>query len=108
MVYFASLFYIHSIVFDFNFNCKDNTFFFIESQKLILFAVKNVFELLTLYKGRNEGLHRTILNDVFTDILSDRQVRTFISKMEEAGIIQKESAGKYTRYAKTQEFPSFN
>jgi len=28
--------------------------------------------------------------------------------MEEAGIIQKESAGKYTRYAKTQEFPSFN
>lgn len=29
-------------------------------------------------------------------------------KMEEASIIQKESAGKYTRYAKTQEFPSFN
>ena len=53
-------------------------------------------------------ISRTILNDVFTDILSDRQVRAFISKMEEVGIIKKESAGKYTRYAKTQEFPSFN
>lgn len=53
-------------------------------------------------------ISRTILNEVFMDILSDRQVRVFISKMEEVGIIQKESAGKYTRYAKTQEFPSFN
>jgi len=27
--------------------------------------------------------------------------------MEEAGIIQKESAGKYTRYVKAPDFPSF-
>lgn len=47
-------------------------------------------------------ISRTILNDVFTDILSDRQVRAFISKMEEVGFIKKENAGKYTRYAKTQ------
>lgn len=53
-------------------------------------------------------ISRTILNDVFTDILSDRQVRAFISKMEEVGFIKKENAGKYTCYAKTQEFPSFN
>lgn len=47
-------------------------------------------------------ISRTILNDVFTDILSDRQVRAFISKMEEVGFIKKENAGKYTHYAKTQ------
>lgn len=47
-------------------------------------------------------ISRTILNDVFTDILSDRQVRAFISKMEEVGFIKKENTGKYTRYAKTQ------
>ena len=38
-------------------------------------------------------ISRTILNEVFMDILSDRQVRVFISKMEEVGLIQKESAG---------------
>ena len=52
-------------------------------------------------------ISRTILNDVFTNILSDRQVRAFISKMEDVGIIQKESAGEYTRYTKTPDFPSF-
>lgn len=52
-------------------------------------------------------ISRTILNDVFTNILSDRQVRAFISKMEDVGIIQKESAGKYTHYTKTPDFPSF-
>ena len=53
-------------------------------------------------------ISRTILNDVFTNILSDRQVRAFISKMEEMGIIQKEGVGRNTRYIKTASFPSFN
>lgn len=51
---------------------------------------------------KHSFISRTILNDVFTDILSKRQVRAFISKMEEVGFIKKENAGKYTRYAKTQ------
>lgn len=52
-------------------------------------------------------INRTILKDVFADILSEKQVRRFISKMEDAGIIQKEGAGKYTHYIKTPDFPSF-
>lgn len=51
---------------------------------------------------------RSMLKEVFVDILSEKQIRILISKMEEVGIIQKESASKYTRYAKTQDFPSFN
>lgn len=49
-----------------------------------------------------------MLKEVFVDILSEKQIRILISKMEDVGIIQKEGAGKYTRYAKAQEFPSFN
>lgn len=52
-------------------------------------------------------INRTILKDVFADTLSDRQIRMFISKMEDVEIIQKEGAGKYTRYIKTPDFPSF-
>ena len=57
---------------------------------------------------KNGFINRTVLNEIFADILSDRQVRVFISKMEEIGIIQKEGAGRITRYIKTASFPSFN
>ena len=56
---------------------------------------------------KNGFINRAILKDVFTDILSEKQVRGFISKMEDAGIIHKEGAGKYTRYIKALDFPSF-
>ena len=56
---------------------------------------------------KNGFISRAILKDVFADILSEKQVRAFISKMEDAGIIQKEGAGKYTRYIKAPDFPSF-
>ena len=56
---------------------------------------------------KNGFISRSMLKEVFADILSEKQVRAFISKMEDAGIIQKEGAGKYTRYIKTPNFPSF-
>lgn len=52
-------------------------------------------------------ISRSMLKEVFVDILSEKQIRILISKMEDVGIIQKESAGKYTRYTKTSDFPSF-
>lgn len=52
-------------------------------------------------------ISRSMLKEVFADILSEKQIRILISKMEDVGIIQKESAGKYTRYTKTADFPSF-
>ena len=56
---------------------------------------------------KNGFINRAALKEIFADILSEKQVRAFISKMEDAGIIQKEGAGKYTRYIKTPDFPSF-
>ena len=56
---------------------------------------------------KNGFINRAALKEIFEDILSEKQVRAFISKMEDAGIIQKEGAGKYTRYIKTPDFPSF-
>lgn len=52
-------------------------------------------------------ISRSMLKEVFADILSEKQIRILISKMEDVGIIQKEGAGKYTRYTKTADFPSF-
>ena len=37
-------------------------------------------------------------------MLSEKQIRGLISKMENAGIIQKDGAGKYTRYVKAPDF----
>ena len=56
---------------------------------------------------KNGFINRAALKEIFADILSEKQVRAFISKMEDAGIIQKEGAGKDTRYIKTPDFPSF-
>ena len=56
---------------------------------------------------KNGHISRTLLKEIFQDTLTEKQIRTFISKMENAGIILKESAGKYTRYIKTPDFPSF-
>lgn len=56
---------------------------------------------------KNGFISRTVLKEEFADILSEKQIRAFISKMEDLGIIQKENAGKYTRYVKTPDFPSF-
>lgn len=56
---------------------------------------------------KNGYINRSVLNDAFIDILSDRQIRIFVSKMEDVGIIRKEGTGKNTRYVKTPDFPSF-
>jgi len=40
-------------------------------------------------------------------MLSEKQIRGLISKMKNTGIIQKDGAGKYTRYVKAPDFPSF-
>lgn len=40
-------------------------------------------------------------------MLSEKQIRGLISFAENAGIIQKDGAGKYTHYVKAPDFPSF-
>lgn len=56
---------------------------------------------------KNGYINRSLLKEVFQDMLSEKQIRGLISKMENAGIIQKDGAGKYTRYVKALDFPSF-
>lgn len=56
---------------------------------------------------KNGFISRSTLKETFVDILSEKQIRSLISKMEDVGLIQKEGAGKYTRYTKTPDFPSF-
>ena len=52
-------------------------------------------------------INRTMLKEAFKEVLSEKQIRALLTKMEKIGIIQKEGAGKYTRYLKTSDFPSF-
>ena len=56
---------------------------------------------------KNGLISRSTLKETFVDILSEKQIRSLISKMEDVGLIQNEGAGKYTRYTKTPDFPSF-
>lgn len=56
---------------------------------------------------KNGYINRSLLKKVFQDMLSEKQIRSLIAKMENAGIIQKDGAGKYTRYVKAPDFPSF-
>ena len=55
---------------------------------------------------KNGYINRSLLKKVFQDMLSEKQIRGLISKMENAGIIQKDGAGKYTRCVKAPDFPS--
>ena len=68
----------------------------------------NYLKLVSDCFHKNGYINRSLLKKVFQDMLSEKQIRGLISKMKNTGIIQKDGAGKYTRYAKTQEFPSFN
>ena len=56
---------------------------------------------------KNGYINRSLLKKVFQDMLSEKQIRGLISKMKNTGIIQKDGAGKYTRYVKAPDFPSF-
>ncbi len=67
----------------------------------------NYLKLVSDCFHKNGYINRSLLKDAFIDSLSDRQIRIFISKMENAGIIQKEGSGKNTCYVKTPDFPSF-
>lgn len=55
---------------------------------------------------KNGYINRSLLKKVFQDMLSEKQIRGLISKMENVGIIQKDGAGKYTRCVKAPDFPS--
>ena len=67
----------------------------------------NHLKLVSDYFYKNGYINRSLLKKVFQDMLSEKQIRGLISKMENAGIIQKDGAGTYTRYVKTPDFPSF-
>lgn len=67
----------------------------------------NHLKLVSDYFHKNGYINRSLLKKVFQDMLSKKQIRGLILKMENAGIIQKDGAGKYTRYVKAPDFPSF-
>ena len=59
----------------------------------------NYLKLVSDCFHKNGYINRSLLKKVFQDMLSE--------KMENTGIIQKDGAGKYTRYVKAPDFPSF-
>lgn len=67
----------------------------------------NYLKLVSGCFHKNGYINRSFLKKVFQDMLSEKQIRGLISKMKNAGIIQKDGAGKYTRYVKAPDFPSF-
>ena len=66
----------------------------------------NYLKLVSGCFHKNGYINRSFLKKVFQDMLSEKQIRGLISKMENAGIIQKDGAGKYTRCVKAPDFPS--
>ena len=58
----------------------------------------NYLKLVSGCFHKNGYINRSFLKKVFQDMLSEKQIR---------GIIQKDGAGKYTRYVKAPDFPSF-
>ena len=67
----------------------------------------NYLKLVSGCFHKNGYINRYFLKNVFQDMLSEKQIRGVISKMKNAGIIQNDGAGKYTRYVKAPDFPSF-
>ena len=53
---------------------------------------------------RNTRISRTLLNEALTGIMTDRQVRVLISKMESLGLIQREGEKRGVRYLQTERF----
>ena len=88
-------------------NCRKKT---LSVTKTALIACPRNMNYLKLVSGcfhKNGYINRSFLKKVFQDMLSEKQIRGLISKMKNAGIIQKDGAGKYTRYVKAPDFPSF-
>ncbi len=67
----------------------------------------NYLKLVSGCFHKNGYINRSFLKKVFQDMLSEKKIRGLISKMKNAGMIQKDGAGKYTRYVKAPDFPSF-
>ena len=53
---------------------------------------------------RNTRISRTLLNEALTGIMTDRQVRVLISKMENLGLVQREGEKRGVRYMQTERF----
>ena len=53
---------------------------------------------------RNTRISRTLLKEALTDIMTDRQVRVLISKMESLGLVQREGEKRGARYLQTERF----
>lgn len=77
------------------------------SEKLKGYNLKHLQMVAECFKT-DTFINRTMLKDVFADIMSDRQVKTFIAKMEASKFIKRSGGGKYIQYSKTPDFPSFN
>lgn len=76
------------------------------SEKLKGYNLKHLQMVSECFKT-DTFITRAMLKEIFADILSERQVKTFIAKMEASKFIERRGGGKYVQYSKTPDFPSF-
>ena len=65
------------------------------------------FSILQTIHGlfkQNTRISRALLNKALTDIMTDRQVRVLITKMESLGLLQREGEKRGVRYLQTERF----
>lgn len=53
---------------------------------------------------QNTRISRALMNEALTGVLTDRQVRVLITKMESLGLIQREGEKRGVRYLQTERF----
>lgn len=65
------------------------------------------FSILQIVHGlfkQNTRISRALMNEALTGIMTDRQVRVLITKMESLGLLQREGEKRGVRYLQTERF----
>lgn len=76
------------------------------SEKLKGFNLKHLQMVAECFKT-DTFINRSMLKELFADMLTEKQIKTFIAKMEKSEFIKRSGGGKYIQYSKTAEFPTF-
>ena len=76
------------------------------SEKLKVFNLKHLQMVAECFKS-NTYINRSMLKELFGDSLTEKQLKSLISKMEKNDFIERSGGGKYVQYSKTDKFPSF-
>ncbi len=76
------------------------------SEKLKGFNLKHLQMVAECFKS-NTYINRSMLKELFGDSLTEKQLKSLISKMEKNDFIERSGGGKYVQYSKTDKFPSF-